>query len=106
VIPTISESLQFCKACSNRSDTLANKWDIGFESTEGERRAVSCVPTALKCLYCLVISSSMVNLGSAVITLKKNDYFKKYVTILIYEGSMRQVQYLLTMIVWCSQLKC
>jgi hypothetical protein len=59
----------------------------------GKRRAVSCVPTALKRLYCLVISSSMVNVGSAMITLKKNnDYFKKDVTILIYVGSMmRQI---------------
>jgi hypothetical protein len=35
----------------------------------------------------------MVNLGSAMIVLKKNnDYFKKHVTILIYVGSMmRQI---------------
>jgi Mlc titration factor MtfA (ptsG expression regulator) len=60
---------------------------------EDERHAVSCVFTALKCLYCVVISSAMVNLGSCMITLKKNsDYFKKHVTILIYVSSMmRQV---------------
>jgi hypothetical protein len=51
----MSESSQFCKACSNRSDTLAKKWDIGFKSSPsvgGRRRTVSCVPAALKRPYC------------------------------------------------------
>jgi hypothetical protein len=39
----------------------------------------------------------MVNLGSAVITLKNNDYFKKQATILIYVATMmRQVLTLFT----------
>jgi hypothetical protein len=78
VIPNISELLQFCKAYSNRSDTLARKWDIGFEfslSYGCKRRTISLVPTALNRLYCLFISSSVVNLGSSVssmITLQNN----------------------------------
>ena len=65
LIPTISESSQFLNAYSNNFVTLAKKWDIGFESSSshgGKRRTVSCIPSALKRLYCLVSSWSTVNL--------------------------------------------
>ena len=38
LIPTISESIQFRKAYSNRSVTLARKWDVGFESSHTAAR--------------------------------------------------------------------
>ena len=62
-MPTVSESLQFRKACSHRSVTLSWKWVMGSLSSDGgNRRTVSYVPTVLNRLYCLVISSTIVNL--------------------------------------------
>ena len=79
VTPIISLSSRSRNAYSNNSVTLARKWDVGFESSSpsggGKRRTVSCVRWALKHMYCLVCSSSIVNLwvwisSCAIFTLK------------------------------------
>ena len=65
VIPTMSLSLTYYNACSNRSFTLAWKWLTGLAASGGGcSLTVSWVPTALKRLYCLLISPFISNLRS------------------------------------------
>ena len=64
VTPTISDSLQFLRAYSNKSDTISKKCVTGLETGGGgNNRTESWVPVALKRLYCLLISPSTVNLS-------------------------------------------
>jgi len=78
VIPTMSLSLRFCHAWRNRSFKLARKWLTESVASEGgTRRTTSCVPLALKRLYCRVILSSISNLRAMVIVCKLWKYVCK-----------------------------
>jgi len=79
VIPTISLSLTFCKAYSEKSFTLARKCPTVSPLSEGgNNRTVSCVPTALYRLLCLLIVSSISNLRAMFLSLKKLLIKQKY----------------------------
>ena len=63
VTPTISDSLQFHRAYSNKMDKLYKKCVTGMESVGGgNNRTESWVPVAVNRLYSLLISLSTMNL--------------------------------------------